>query len=100
MALQEITTRGARRFVRDGFGDIDPTATAGAAAASAAVAARYAGLIDEVSRNLGLSPQQRAAAIAGLRHSQAAEAAAVSRRIMSEAKGAAKQRRMMKRNGL
>jgi hypothetical protein len=32
-------------------------------AASAAVFARYDGLIDEVSRNLALTPEQRAAAI-------------------------------------
>ena len=81
----------------DGFGDIDPAAAGRAAASAAAVLARYAGLIDEVSRNPGLTPQQRAAAISGLRQKQAAEAAGVSKAIMDAAKGAAKLRRMMRR---
>jgi hypothetical protein len=98
MARNEITRRGARRYVRDGFGDIDPTAAGRAAAASAAVASRYAGLIEEVSRNLGLTPEQRASAIASLRQRQSAEAAGASKAVMDEAKGAAKLRRMMKRN--
>jgi hypothetical protein len=57
--------------------------------------ARYEGLIGEVSRNLALSPQQRAAAIVALRHRQSAEAAGASRQIMDAAKGAAKLRRGM-----
>lgn len=55
-------------------------------------------MIDEVSRNLGLTPQQRGAAIAALRQRQAMECKAASENVMREAKGKAKARQMMKRN--
>jgi len=80
-----------------GYGDIDPAAAARAAAASAAVAARYAGLIEEVSRNLGLTPEQRATAINSYRQRQAAEAADIFKAIMGTAQDAARARREMQR---
>jgi transcriptional regulator with XRE-family HTH domain len=93
-----LSVRGERLHLAvDGFGDIDPMAAGRGTAAAAAVAARYAGLIDEVLRNPCLTPEQRTGAIASLRQRQSAEAAAVSKRIMDEAKGAAKARRMMRR---
>ena len=95
--VQDITKPKARGKVDKGFGSIDPTASGRAAAASRAVFARYEGLIDEVSRNMGLTPEQRASAILSLRQRQSAEAAAVSKQIMDAAKGAAKRRREMER---
>lgn len=78
-----------RGKVRDGFGDIDPAAAGRAGAACAAISARYAGLVEEVSRNPGLSPTQRAAAISGLRAQQAAE----SRRCIENHHGGREKRR-------
>lgn len=95
-AMTKATTKPRRRG-GGGFGAIDPTAAGRAAAASAAVSARYEGLIEEVSRNPGLTPEQRAAAIRGLRQQQAAEAAAASKRIMDEAQAAARVRREMEK---
>lgn len=96
---QEPAATGSGSVTRSGFGDIDPTAAGRAAAASAAVFARYEGLIAEVSRNLGLSQHERAAAIVSLRQRQSAEAAAASKAVMDEAKGGAKRRRQMQRKG-
>jgi hypothetical protein len=90
---------GGGGFTVSGFGDIDPAAAGRAAEASAAIFARYEGLIGEVSRNPALSPQQRAAAIVALRHRQSAEAAGVSKQIMAAAKGAATLRRKMMKRG-
>jgi hypothetical protein len=76
-------------------GSNDPTAARRAAPASIAVSTRYAGLIEEVSKNPGLTPEQKA--VAGLRVRQSAEAAAVSRAIMQEAKSTARARRNMQK---
>jgi hypothetical protein len=80
----------------DGFGDIDPMTAGRAAGAAAAVSARYAGLIEEVSKNPSMTPEQRAAAISGLRARQSAESAAASRAIMEDAGNAARARRGMR----
>lgn len=87
-----------RRRGSNGFGDVDPSAAGRAAAASAAISARYAGLIEEVSKNPGLTPEQRAAAISGLRQRQAAESAAASKSIMDDARNAARMRRKMQQD--
>ena len=100
VVMQEITPRHRRRYVRDGFGDIDPADAGRGAAASAEVASRYAGLIEAVSNNLGLTPHERAKIIASLRQQQATECKAASERAMREAKGKAKARRMMRKNEL
>jgi hypothetical protein len=94
-AMKAITK--PRRKGSGGFGSIDPTAAGRAAAASAAVSARYEGLIEEISRNPGLTPEQRAAAIRGLRQQQSAEAGAAHKRIMDEARAAARVRREMEK---
>ena len=71
---------------------VDPSAVGRAAAASAEVHGRYAGLINAVMQDRSLTPAQRAGVIASLRAKAKAEAKEVSRRIMQAAKGAAKAR--------
>lgn len=83
-----------------GFGDIDPTEAGRAQAAANAVFSRFQGLIDALANDPSLTPEQRAAAIRGLRQQQTAEAKGAQKRIMDDARAAARLRRAMQRNRL
>lgn len=92
-ATRNITGRRPRGVIsREAIG-MNPAVSEQAAAASAHIYARYEGLINAVREDRSLSPEQRAGIIASLRARAKADAAAVSQRIMEEAKGAAKQKR-------
>lgn len=65
---------------------IDPMAALRAAQASAAVHAYYDGLINAITQDKSLTPEQRKAAIAALRAKAKAEAKAASQRVMEAAK--------------
>lgn len=96
--MRDITKpAGGGSAAPSGFGDIDPMEAGRASSAAAAIHARYEGLINAIMGDRGMTEAQRASAILSLRIRQAAEAAAASQRIIENAKGAAKLRRMMQR---
>ena len=88
---------GSGSATPSGFGDIDPMEAARAGSAAQAIHAYYAGLITALYADRSLTPEQRKSAIATLRAKAKAEAAGVSKRIMEQAKGAAKIRQAMMR---
>ncbi len=69
---------------------LDEGASARAAAAYQEESGKWEGLIEAVAHNIGLSREQRAAAIAGLRMRQQAAAKGAQQRVMEKEKQKAK----------
>lgn len=72
---------------------VDPNITGRAQAAFDYVMARYAGAIEDAAKDPSLNPEQRAAAVAGLRQRAQLEAAGARKRVVDEEHQNAKVRR-------